>query len=247
MLAKRRGSRFSRRRASPGMLHGAYPLYRFKFENTELTSIAKEPRRDWSLGIITGHRTRLAVSILFIILISSAWSFISPSGPPPTKLFDKIWSWSSLLWLSGIVPGTVGLLGAFAYRHPSALDAAQPINRTICWRIVTAGKNIDIVLRTIRRCQTEMAKTPLAPYIIEVVVDEGDNTILLPHRDEDVRIIIVPKEYRTPHASRFKARALHYALEHSPISDTTWVVHLDEETQPTSSAIKGICQFIQRE
>src|SRR5579863_3236858 len=119
MLAKGPGSRFSRRRASPGMLHGAYPLYRFKFENTELTSIAKEPRRDWSLGFITGHRARLAISILFIILISSAWSFISPSGPPPTKLFDEIWSWSSLLWLSGIVPGTVGLLGAFAYRHPS--------------------------------------------------------------------------------------------------------------------------------
>ncbi len=43
----------------------------------------------------------------------------------------------------------------------------------ICWRIVTAGKNLDIVLSTIRRCQREMAETPLAPYVIQVVIDEG--------------------------------------------------------------------------
>jgi egghead protein (zeste-white 4 protein) len=92
-----------------------------------------------------------------------------------------------------------------------------------------------------------MAKTPLAPYIIEVVMDYGDNILLLPQHDKDVRVIVVPKDYHTPNNSRFKARALHYALLHSSISDTTWVVHLDEETQPTSSAIKGICKFIRQE
>ncbi len=146
-----------------------------------------------------------------------------------------------------MLSGTVGLLGAFAYRHPTALDDAQPINRTICWRIVTAGKNIDVVLRTIRRCQSEMARTPLAAYVIEVVMDKCDNILLLPQHDKDVRVITVPAGYCTPKSSRFKARALHYALLHSPISDTTWIVHLDEETQPTSSAIKGICNFIRRE
>jgi beta-1,4-mannosyltransferase len=61
-----------------------------------------------------------------------------------------------------------------------------------------------------------------------------------------VRVIIVPKDYRTPNNSRFKARALHYALWNSSISDKTWIVHLDEETQPTSSAIKGVCNFIRQ-
>ncbi|MGC2050514.1 MAG: glycosyltransferase family 2 protein [Methylovirgula sp.] len=216
-------------------------------ENLRPASIAREPVRDWSVGFVTGHRTRLVVSLLSIVLISSVWYFLSPAGKLPTTSFDEIWSWASLLWLSGMLSGTVGLLGAFAYRHPTALDDAQPINRTICWRIVTAGKNIDIVLRTIRRCQSEMARTPLAPYVIEVVMDKCDNVLLLPQHDKDVRVIIVPEGYRTPNSSRFKARALHYALLHSPISDTTWIVHLDEETQPTSSAIKGICNFIRRE
>ncbi len=62
----------------------------------------------------------------------------------------------------------------------------------------------------------------------------------------DVRVITVPEDYRTPNGSRFKARALHYALQNSPISDHTWIVHLDEETQPTSSGIKGICKFIRK-
>jgi beta-1,4-mannosyltransferase len=227
---------------------GAIPLHNLKFvQDIQPTSIPTEPVRDWSFGFITGHRTRVAVSMASIILISLLWHLISPAGRPPTTLLDEIWSGSSVIWLVGLLPGTIGLLGTLKYRHPAALDDVQPINRTICWRIVTAGKNINVVLRTIRRCQSEMAKTPLAPYIIEVVIDYDDNILLLPQCDRDVRVIIVPKNYRTPNSSRFKARALHYALLHSPISDTTWVVHLDEETQPTSSSIKGICDFIRKE
>ncbi|HEY5225817.1 MAG TPA: glycosyltransferase family 2 protein [Methylovirgula sp.] len=143
-----------------------------------------------------------------------------------------------------MIPGTVGLVGAFAYRHPTTLDDAQPIKQQICWRIITSGKNIEIVLRTILRCRAEMKRTPLAPYVIEVVIDKCSNVAFLPQRDADVRVITVPEDYRTSNGSRFKARALHYALLNSPISDGTWIVHLDEETQPTSSGIKGICKFI---
>ena len=40
---------------------------------------------------------------------------------------------------------------------------------------------------------------------------------------------------------------MHYALLNSQIPETAWVVHLDEETQPTRSAIKGVCKFIRQE
>jgi egghead protein (zeste-white 4 protein) len=182
-----------------------------------------------------------------IILGAFALRLASPEFRPPATLLDHLWSWSSLLWLSGLFPGTVGLIGTLTYRQPTTLDRVQPINRTICWRIVTAGKNIDVVLNTIRRCRSEMAKLPLAQYIIEVVIDYGDNIRLLPTSDNDVRIIVVPTDYQTPNNTRFKARALHYALLHSPLSDTSWIVHLDEETQPTPSSIKGICNFIRQE
>lgn len=203
-----------------------------------------EPVRDWSYGAITGHRMRLLTSLILIVFCSSIWYFVFPAAKLPSTPIDRIWSWASLIWLSGIIPGTVGLVGAFAYRYSTSLDDVKPINQQICWRIVTSGKNIEILLQTIRRCQIEMARTPLARYVIEVVIDMGDNVALLPQRDSDVRTITVPSDYQTPNGSRFKARALHYALTHSSISDDTWIVHLDEETQPTSSGIKGICKFI---
>ncbi len=213
-------------------------------EFEEPVSIPKEPVRDWAWGAITGHRLRLLASLFLIVFFSSIWYILFPAAKLPATSADKAWAWASLIWLSGMIPGTVGLLGAFAYRHPTSLDDAEPIKQRICWRIITSGKNIEIVQRTIRRCQAEMKRTPLAPYVIEVVIDKCPNVALLPQRDPDVRVISVPDDYRTLNGSRFKARALHYALQNSPISDNTWIVHLDEETQPTSSGIKGICKFI---
>ena len=211
------------------------------------TTIPREPVRDWRVGWITGHRARVIVFAVSAIVILLASHSLSPAGTPPRTLVEEIASWASLLWLGALLPGSLGLIGTLLYRFPSDLDEVRPINKMICWRIVTAGKNIDVVLSTIRRCQAEMAKTPLAPYVIEVVIDECANVALLPVEAVDVRVIIVPREYATPNNSRFKARALHYALLNSQISDAAWVVHLDEETQPTPSAIKGVCKFICQE
>ena len=209
--------------------------------------IAAEPRRDWRIGWLTGHRTRVIACLLLTFAASAGLRALAPEAKSPQTWFDQVAAWGSLLWLSALAPGAVGLVGTLAYRHPSRLDDASPIARMICWRIVTAGKNLDIVLSTIRRCQREMAETPLAPYVIEVVIDEGADVSRLPGDDADVRLIVVPNGYRTPNGSRFKARALHYALLHSPIPENAWIVHLDEETQPTSSGVKGICRFIAAE
>jgi egghead protein (zeste-white 4 protein) len=57
----------------------------------------------------------------------------------------------------------------------------------------------------------------------------------------------VPAGYRTPNGSRFKARALQYALEASPLPDHAWIVHMDEETQLTYSAVLGIRNAIAEE
>lgn len=211
------------------------------------TTIPREPVRDWRFGWMTGHRTRVIVFVVSAFGILLAASSLSPHGRPPQSLFEEMISWLSLLWLGALVPGSLGIIGALFYRLPSDLDDIGPISNMICWRIVTAGENINVVLSTIRRCQTEMAKTPLARYLIEVVIDECANVASLPAKDADVRVIVVPREYATPKRSRFKARALHYALHNSQIPDAAWLVHLDEETQPTSSGIKGVCKFIYEE
>jgi beta-1,4-mannosyltransferase len=131
------------------------------------------------------------------------------------------------------------------YKHPAHLDHVRPTQKLVSLRIVSRGTNVEALTSTIRRCQKEMARLPLFPYVIEVVTDTLD--IHLPNPNDDLLYITVPKEYRTKKGSLYKARALQYALENSLLPDDAWIVHLDEETHLTISGIKGICAMIQEE
>ena len=92
-------------------------------------------------------------------------------------------------------------------------------------------------------CQSVMRKNSYFPYLIEIVTDAD---VFEAPDDKDVLHLKVPMEYQTPHDTKFKARALHYACVASLVPDDAWIVHLDEETQPTSSSVKGICKFVTR-
>ena len=209
-------------------------------------NIPPEPVRDWSFWIVSGHRLRVAAYLVSgIILLYWLQSLIWPRGLTPHTLFEEIWAWGSLLWISATIPGACGLIGLFKFRHDEDIDHVKPIKTLVSFRIVSRGTNIEALTSTIRRCQSEMAKTPLFPYLVEVVTDTKG--IILPKPNNNLRYIVVPKEYQTPNKSLYKARALHYALEHSTLPNDAWIVHLDEETQPTSSGIKGICAMIQEE
>ena len=58
--------------------------------------------------------------------------------------------------------------------------------------------------------------------------------------------MVVPDDYATPHRSRWKARALCYAVERSRNEAKDYIVHLDEESWPSTSAIVGIAEFVAR-
>lgn len=62
---------------------------------------------------------------------------------------------------------------------------------------------------------------------------------------DDLIHIKVPLDYKTPNGTLYNARSLNCSLTHSTIPDDAWIVHLDEETRPLSSGIKGIARFIQ--
>lgn len=207
-------------------------------------SLAYEPRRDWSIGFITGHRTRIIVCMTLITLALFAYQdWLWPNGRRPDNTWQEVWSWGSFLWITATIPGTLGLFGMLYYRHPTTLDDLPKINNLVSFRIVSRGQNIDALRSTILRCRTEMAKTPVFEYLIEVVVEQGTELHKLPTGD-DIVYLVIPDAYATPNGSLYKARALQFALEHSTVSDDTWLVHLDEETQPTASGIKGICKLI---
>jgi egghead protein (zeste-white 4 protein) len=213
----------------------------------DLTSILKkEPERDWTAGPASGHLFLVlfyisACIIALYLLQAYLWPLTRVARTP----FEIVWSWGSVLWLGAVIPGTLGLIGMLTFRHPKHLDHGRYLSSPVCFRIVSRGTNAEALTSTIRRCQSEMAKTPIFPYCIEVVTDT--ETIALSPPNDDIRYIVVPKSYQTPKKSLYKARALHYASLNSPLPDHAWIVHLDEETQPTASGIKGINSMIREE
>ena len=205
-----------------------------------------EPLRDWSLGFITGHRLWVILLLLSgTALLYLIQHIIWPVRQQPQTTVEHIWAYGAILWCAPFIFNSLGLLGIVLFRHPKNLDEAERIENLVCWRIVSRGINVETLTTTIRRCQAEMAKTPLFPYVIEIVTDT--ESIKLPAPNKDLRYIVVPKEYSTAKGTLYKARALHFASQYSNLSDNAWVVHLDEETQPTSSGIKGICNMIREE
>jgi len=57
----------------------------------------------------------------------------------------------------------------------------------------------------------------------------------------------VPDDYKTPNGSKFKARALEYALGQSDLPGNAWLMHLDEESHTTASLVRGIAVAVREE
>lgn len=151
------------------------------------------------------------------------------------------WTLLALIALVPLPSSILFLTGALWYRKNERLDKVQSMEHKVVFRIVSRGVNAECLLSTIHACQRVMQKTRLFPYLIEVVTD-GDEYCAPDY--EDVTHIRVPEEYQTAKGTQFKARALHYALQATNVSGDCWVVHLDEESHPTESAIRGIAKMI---
>ena len=129
-----------------------------------------EPLRDWSLGFITGHRLWVILLLLSgTALLYLIQHIIWPVRQQPQTTVEHIWAYGAILWCAPLILNSLGLLGIVLFRHPKNLDKAERIENLVCWRIVSRGVNVLTLTTTIRRCQEEMAKTPLFPYLIELV------------------------------------------------------------------------------
>lgn len=193
-------------------------------------------------------RHRLLVVVAMIVTTGSLYAIerrLWPANPVLPGWLEGVWSWLSLLWLAPAIPAICELAGLLIYRQPRWAATDQPIPQLLCWRIVSRGINVRALTATILRCRAESQALPLFPYVIEVITDTAHDG--LPAPADDLRYIRVPRDYQTPEGTRAKARALHYALQVSPLPRDAWIVHLDEESQPTPSGIRGIARMIAEE
>lgn len=189
--------------------------------------------RPWSAGRvrIVFLCSFVVVSIPIVTLMLWFWNHSSPAHGLAAKLVDGF----SYIWVLLAMPVLLNVIGVLTFRNVNKKkEDAMPPGTEVCFRIVTRGTNVEAVTKSALAVHAAMARTPLFPFSVEIVTDNP-----LPEM-EGIRCILVPRHYRTDSRARFKARALHYALEVSPIPDSTWLFHLDEETHITPSAIRGI-------
>jgi egghead protein (zeste-white 4 protein) len=181
------------------------------------------------------------ITVIFYAVQQYFW----PHQSLPHSPFQEAWSWLGILWVMAFIPAMFELAGLLMWRAPMA--SAIPASKLVCWRVVSRGINKEALRDTILSIREEMRRTPLFPYVIEVLTDTDSTPDGLPPAAPDLHYIQVPRDYSTPNGTVNKARALNYALEYSPLADTAWIVHMDEETHPTPSGIIGVSAMIREE
>jgi beta-1,4-mannosyltransferase len=193
-------------------------------------------------------RHRIAVVIMVSVITAAFYAvqhLLWPHSSVPHGWLAETWSWLGILWVVPFIPAMFELTGLLLWRAPRA--PVELIPNLVCWRIVSRGLNKEALRETITACRLEMDRTPLFPYVIEVILDHDTALAALPRESADLRYICVPGNYSTPNGTLNKARALNYAIEASPLPPEAWIVHLDEETCPTASGIRGIAAAIREE
>lgn len=114
----------------------------------------------------------------------------------------------------------------------------------ICFRVVTRGLYPKLVQDVTKMNLQICRNAGLQNFKFEIVTDMSLNI----QTSNYVREVHVPREYKTPNSSLFKARALHYCLDQTVnmLARDDWIVHLDEETLLTEDALNGIIKFVSR-
>lgn len=196
-------------------------------------AVPERPRRRWAFRL-----TVLLGVVLAITAIRLVRGWVWGDGIVAQGWFAVLVSHTTVLWALPALPCALALAGFATYRGlpPRGTPDRPPCPHLVCFRVVSRGQNVDALRATVASVRHEMSLLPLFPYLIEVVTDEPVRLAAGP----DLRCLVVPPTYATSHGSRYKARALQYALERSPLPADAWIMHLDEESQLCGSAVAGI-------
>lgn len=148
----------------------------------------------------------------------------------------------TFLPLPQVLLNFAGLTFYNAFPDKIILKSSPLLAPFICIRVVTRGDYPQLVTTNVQRNLNKCLDAGLEHFMIEVVTDKPIN---LP-KDRRIQETVVPPNYKTKSGALFKARALQYCLEDgvNTLSDSDWIVHLDEETLLTENSIRGILNFV---
>lgn len=190
---------------------------------------------DWNRRVIL-----LASFVGLVLLVRLVGLQFFREGRLPRHGFERTASWGALTWVASFPTVVIGVLCWLLPRRGMHRHGQERIDNIVSFRIVSRGQNAEALAETVAATRAAMAARPLFPYVIEVVTDQA---VALPEGD-DVVAIVVPSTYQAATGSKYKARALQYAIGASDLPAEGWIMHLDEESHITTGVIGGIRDFI---
>lgn len=144
------------------------------------------------------------------------------------------------------LPTMCNLIGLTKHNCFSGINVVlrQPAEKApfLCFRTVTRGLFPELVKGNAFRNRDLCLKMGLKNFHVEILTDSYLGNLL---NEPHVKQTVVPDGYATPKGTKYKARALQYALEGhvNTLGDTDWIVHLDEESLLTPNSVRGILNF----
>ena len=103
--------------------------------------------------------------------------------------------------------------------------------------LITARKINGLLEESVKSIVMSCKKCQFTDYDIKILADHDGKLDGAEH-------IIVPENYVCN--SKFKARALNYALQHIPNSPDVWTLHLDEDAKVTPQTVCSIVDYIKK-
>ena len=211
---------------------------------------------------IKENEISLLVSLLFPLLVSFtvfvnyfSWN----TGNFHPGLVDRLQELFSVVWIIPLPVALLSLLGMVLYKGRTSVEhAAIPFlsGQTIYFRLATRGINQHTVLITAANVMDTMEQVnrqgnSAISYVMEIITEKTNPPLVrLVNQSrwkDGIVVLEVPQDYATENKALFKARALHYATQHSGAKENDWIFHLDDESQINKATVLGIAEFIAKE
>jgi egghead protein (zeste-white 4 protein) len=164
----------------------------------------------------------------------------------------------TVVWSFPVLTSVLGLAGGLltvrrATRTPSLIAPSQPAPELLIVVIPTIGRHdvVSALERVVASCCRHLP-AQFARWRIDLVIEEDcearSHITWLAARHTAVRIVEIPRDYRTPRGTRFKARANHYAnllrLADGEARDDVWVLHMDDDTGVGTDTVADLHRFV---
>ncbi len=168
----------------------------------------------------------------------------------------RLWFSLKFIWFTSVIISISNLLGLILYGSPHTTDQINLTNlENEDWNplkklkiiYVSRGDNKAALNRAVVQTVKVLNEYDVN-YQIDIVTDIAVSKKII--NLAKLRFHVVPKSYFTLKGARYKARALHYVIEHNTLpkklaeSSEVWNLHLDEESTLTPQCLAGIAKFI---